>query len=264
MADWLADHPARDQNPLHLRLHGMLAGRRRPGCNGIHPKALRSVGVAKQGARGARPGRRPGAGAFAGGRAAMRIKAKILWALLGMSLLVVLVGGYAIYRQRAVGTLEATSEAEEGARRTGFHRRQRSGPGSRHFSKSLALYLRDRRDVEVVDTHKRIIADAKPEEVGRMSDNGGDAIDLTLRDGQVRTFSETGPKSRRRPAADRGAGDPVRPGGGSGDGGIHAHLQGVHGDHGSHDPARWSLPPWPASPSPSSFPFTLECPSRGR
>ena len=46
----------------------------------------------------------------------MRIKAKILWGLLGMCLVVGLVGGHAINRQRAVGTLEATSEAEEDAR----------------------------------------------------------------------------------------------------------------------------------------------------
>ena len=46
----------------------------------------------------------------------MRIRAKIVWALLGMSLLVALVGGFAVNRQRAAVSLGAEKDAEDVAR----------------------------------------------------------------------------------------------------------------------------------------------------
>jgi HAMP domain-containing protein len=128
----------------------------------------------------------------------MRFKAKILWILLGVCLLVVLVGARAISRQRAVGILEASSEAEEDARVLAFIVASDHDP-AHAISEKVSRYMYETlgRDVEVVDTHKRVIADAIPAEVGGMSDHGGDALDQTLRDGRVRTSFETNPARPR-------------------------------------------------------------------
>jgi PAS domain S-box-containing protein len=124
----------------------------------------------------------------------MRIKAKILWALLGMSLLVALVGGRAIQRQRAIGILEASSEAEEDARVFAFIIATDRDPAHAISEKiSRYVYVTQGRDVEVVDIHKRVIADAIPAEVGMDSDHAGAELDQTLRDGRIRTFFETSP-----------------------------------------------------------------------
>jgi PAS domain S-box-containing protein len=129
----------------------------------------------------------------------MRIKAKVLWALLGMSLLVVLVGGYAIDRQHAVGALEATSEAGEDARVLAFIVANENDPVHK-ISGKVSRFMDEAlgRDIYVVDTHKRIIAAANPANVGAMSNRAGNALDQTLRDSLVRTFLDPTPTSVRR------------------------------------------------------------------
>jgi PAS domain S-box-containing protein len=121
----------------------------------------------------------------------MRIKAKILWGLLGMCLVVGLVGGHAINRQRAVGTLEATSEAEEDARVLAAIVAADHDP-AHVLSEKIARYIHQTgREVEVVDRHQFIIAAAMPSEVGSITNHGGDALTQTLHDGRVRTFLES-------------------------------------------------------------------------
>jgi len=124
----------------------------------------------------------------------MRLKARILWALLGMSLLVAIVGGRAISRQRDIGQLEAGSEAEEDARVFAFIAAS-DQDGAHALSEKAARYMYGTlgRDIEVVDASGRIIADSIPAEVGGKSDHSGDALALTLRDGGVRTFEEVPP-----------------------------------------------------------------------
>ena len=124
----------------------------------------------------------------------MRIKAKILWALLAMTLLVAVVGGRAIERQRAIGILEANAEAEDDARVFAFIVAADHDP-AHAISERISRYVYETqgRDIEVVDTHKRVIADAIPAEVGSTADHDGDELDQTLRDGRVRTFFEASP-----------------------------------------------------------------------
>jgi PAS domain S-box-containing protein len=127
----------------------------------------------------------------------VRIKARILWNLLGICLLVGVVGGRAIYRQRAAGMLEATSEAEEDARVLATIVSADSQK-TRDPAEAVSRYMFDDRgrDVEVLDTHRRVIADAHPEEVGGLSDHPEKEVDLTLSDGQVRTFADRNPGSQ--------------------------------------------------------------------
>jgi PAS domain S-box-containing protein len=118
----------------------------------------------------------------------MRIKAKLLWMILGMCLLAAVVGSRAINRQRAEGILQATNEAEEDARVLAFIVAADHDP-ARAISKKISRYmLALGRNVEVVDTHKRVIVDSVPAAVGGPSEDTGDALDQTMRDGRVRTF----------------------------------------------------------------------------
>lgn len=124
----------------------------------------------------------------------MRLKARFLWALLGMSLLAAVVGGRAISRQRDVGQLEARSEAEEDARV--FALIVASDQESAHaLSNKSARYMYGTlgRNIQVVDANGRIIAASIPAEAGGKADHTGDALAATLRDGEVRTFEEVPP-----------------------------------------------------------------------
>jgi PAS domain S-box-containing protein len=124
----------------------------------------------------------------------MRIKAKILWTFLGICLLAALVGSREIGRQRAIGILNAADEAEEDARVLGFIAANDPDP-AHAISQKVASYMYGTlgREVEVMDTRKRVIAGAIPTRIGSPGTFGGDVIDRTLRDGQVRTFSLTVP-----------------------------------------------------------------------
>jgi len=123
----------------------------------------------------------------------MRIRARILWTLLGVCLVIVVVGSRAISRQREVGSLEAASEAGEDAGVLALIVAADHDAGH-DAAKEVARYMftHDGRDVEVVNTQKRIIADAHPKEIGGFSDDPGDEIDGTLKDGQSRTFIAAG------------------------------------------------------------------------
>ena len=122
----------------------------------------------------------------------MRIRAKILWSLLGMCLLVIVVGARAIGHQRAVGLLETTNEAEEDARVLAYI--AAADHGSSHgMTERICRYMYETlgRDVEVVDPQGRVIADSIPAEVGKVTDRKGNALTQTLRDGMMRTYVGT-------------------------------------------------------------------------
>jgi two-component system sensor histidine kinase/response regulator len=126
----------------------------------------------------------------------MKIRTKILWTLLGMSLLVALVGALAVDRQRASATVSATKEAQEVARVVSFLFASESNKLSASAQEILAkLHEMQGRDVVLLDIDKRVFADADPSEVGTSftQDPGGE-VAATIRDRQVRTFIETGDK----------------------------------------------------------------------
>jgi len=122
----------------------------------------------------------------------MKIRTKILCTLVGMSTLVAAVGGLAVNRQRAAGVLAATKEAENTARvisvmfdadESMYHTLSQNVIGS--------LYRMLGRDVEVLGPDKRILADAISEHVGSIEHDDEGGLDLTFRDGMVRTYIET-------------------------------------------------------------------------
>src|SRR5471030_1315839 len=123
----------------------------------------------------------------------MRLRTRILCALLGMALLVALVGALAVNRQRASVTIAAIKEAENVARVLGFV--LMSDPNQLHASAQeiiTRLFEAQGRDVLLVDSHRRILADATPQTTGEFfsEDQRGEVI-ATIRDGKVRTFVET-------------------------------------------------------------------------
>ena len=121
----------------------------------------------------------------------MRIKAKLLWTSVGMSLLVALVGGIAVNRQQAAGVLEVKKEAENTARVISFTFAAEDDP-SHPLTQELIrrLYHALGRDVEVLGADKRILADAIPKNVGTVEHDADGALDESMRDGEVRTFIE--------------------------------------------------------------------------
>jgi PAS domain S-box-containing protein len=124
----------------------------------------------------------------------MRIHPKILLTLLGMSALVVLVGGFAVNRLETVGALGlagAAREAADVARTLGFAAAADQDPSHcltikvvRNLHKILG------RDVKVVDVHRRILADATPGQIGTIAPDFDGKLDRTLSDGLVRTFND--------------------------------------------------------------------------
>jgi PAS domain S-box-containing protein len=113
--------------------------------------------------------------------------------LLAACLVIAVAGGRAIIRQRAVSSSEAASEAGEDATVIALMVAADHDRAQDAAQKVAGFMFRlDGRDVEIVDTQKRVIADAHPEEIGRLSDHGGDEIDQTLRDGQLRKFTDHG------------------------------------------------------------------------
>jgi len=121
----------------------------------------------------------------------MKIRTKIVGTLLGMSLLVALVGALAVNRQRASALVAATKEAENVARVLGFLMSE-SGE-QRSYVQDLVsrLHQTQGRDVCLVDSQQRILADAHPKDVGRIFETDRlDEVGATIKDRQVRTFVE--------------------------------------------------------------------------
>jgi PAS domain S-box-containing protein len=121
----------------------------------------------------------------------MKIKTKILWTLLGMSLLVALVGALAVNRQHVVATVGATKEAENVARVLGFLLSD-----SNSFSVSAQeiitkLNQAEGRDVVLMDTNQLILADAVASDIGKIfKGDTGDEVGATLKDQRARIFIE--------------------------------------------------------------------------
>jgi len=106
-----------------------------------------------------------------------------------MCVLVEAAGAVAISRQREVGVVKATSEAQEDASVLAFTVGSEYGEPN-DVSQRLCRFMfeRNQRDIEVVNLQKRVIVDSHPEEVGGMSDHLGPELDATLKDGKPRTF----------------------------------------------------------------------------
>jgi two-component system cell cycle sensor histidine kinase/response regulator CckA len=124
----------------------------------------------------------------------VKIRAKILWALLGVLLLVTLVGIVAVNRLQAAETFSATSEAREVARLVGFL----ATPGTNKFSESAQqivakLHQTQGRDVVLLDSNQIVVADSLPSRVGKpLIEDPSDEVGMAIRDRQVRTFVEAG------------------------------------------------------------------------
>lgn len=113
-----------------------------------------------------------------------------------MSLLVALVGALAVNRQGAAATVAAKKEAYDVARVVSFL----LTPDPNKLSASpheIVTKLRQTqaRDVVLIDANQLVLADADPSEIGTYftQDEGGE-VGATIKDGQVRTFIETGDK----------------------------------------------------------------------
>jgi len=122
----------------------------------------------------------------------MKIKAKILWTSLGMSLVLALVGGFVLNRLQAVAIESVAREAQDVARVVSFLIRPDSGKLTQSAQKIVEeLHQTQGRNVVVMDPNQFILADAFPAQIGqRFSENPGGEIGATLRDRQVRTFVE--------------------------------------------------------------------------
>jgi two-component system cell cycle sensor histidine kinase/response regulator CckA len=122
----------------------------------------------------------------------MKIKARILWTLLGMSLVVALVGGFVLNRLHAVTIESVTKEAQDVARVVSFLITPGSGKLTESAQKIVEkLHQTQGQNVVVMDPNQFILADAFAAEIGkRFSENPSGEIGATLRDRQVRTFVE--------------------------------------------------------------------------
>jgi PAS domain S-box-containing protein len=126
-------------------------------------------------------------------RPEMKIKTKILWTSLGMSLLVVLVGAFAVNRQHAAATVGATKEAQNVADLLSILLMSESHklPASSLQEIVVRLHQAQGRDVVLMDSDQVILADAIPSEIGKIFANDpGDEVGATIKDRQVRTFVE--------------------------------------------------------------------------
>ena len=122
----------------------------------------------------------------------MKIRTKILWTMLGMSLLVAFVGALAANRQSAAALAGAIKEAEDVARAVSFL----LTPDSNHLAPSAQdivtrLHKSQGRDVVLTDANQIILADAVLDEVGKtFTEDENDEVGATLKDRRVRTFTE--------------------------------------------------------------------------
>jgi two-component system, cell cycle sensor histidine kinase and response regulator CckA len=120
----------------------------------------------------------------------MKVKTKILWTLLGMSLLVALVGALAVNRLQAAAMASVTREAQDVARLMGYL--LMSGPNKLATSPQemvARLHQTQGRDVELVDPSQLVLAAAISSHIGkRFTGSPGDEVGATIKDRQVRTF----------------------------------------------------------------------------
>src|SRR3984893_7694628 len=126
----------------------------------------------------------------------MKIEKKILWMLIGMSLVVALVGALAVNRQHTSAILAATKEAQDVARLAGF---LLTSDDPNKFSKSAqetVIKLRETqgRDVVLMDATQLVLADADASEIGKaFTGDPADEVGATILDRHPRTFIERGP-----------------------------------------------------------------------
>jgi len=122
----------------------------------------------------------------------MRIKTKILWTLLGTSILVAIMGVLAVNRQHATALAGAVKEAEDVARAMGFtlmSDANKLSPAAQEIV--VRLHQTQHRDVVLVDKNQLILADAIPAEIGQVfATDPEDQVGATLKDRRVRTFVE--------------------------------------------------------------------------
>jgi signal transduction histidine kinase/DNA-binding response OmpR family regulator len=129
----------------------------------------------------------------------MKLRSKLLFALLGIGGLVAVISGIAFYQQVGDAKLAATTEA----RRVGEVIADAivfdpSGPteslwADRHALQEYvaAIHRTQQRDIVILDTSMRTLADAVPAEVGQIFDDADGSVAHTLEDGQPRAFIET-------------------------------------------------------------------------
>ncbi|HEV7403101.1 MAG TPA: ATP-binding protein [Chthoniobacteraceae bacterium] len=123
----------------------------------------------------------------------MKIKTKILCALLTMSLLVAIAGTLAVQRARHSVLTSAAQEAENVARVLGIAFAAEAAEGNTHPPQRMidALHKALGRDFALVDPQQRILADVVPANIGSIyNDDPDDEIGETLKDRKVRTFVE--------------------------------------------------------------------------
>src|ERR1700734_192638 len=121
----------------------------------------------------------------------MNIKSKIFGALLGMSVLIVLVGLLAVNRQRASVQTAAMKEAENVARILGLLLEDTIKLSANAQEIVSQLHRMQNRDIVLLDSHKLDLADAIPASIGETySEDRGGEVTQTIRDGKVRTFVE--------------------------------------------------------------------------
>ncbi|HEX4085822.1 MAG TPA: ATP-binding protein [Chthoniobacteraceae bacterium] len=132
----------------------------------------------------------------------MTIRAKLLIALLGMSLLAAMVGAIAVNRQRHAAAVEAPQAAEDVARLVGYVMAADHAPDYPLTNSVIQrLHARENRDIEVVDLGSRIVADVIPSEIGSPESDLGAALAATLHDGATRVFDIPNPRHGPRQIA---------------------------------------------------------------
>ena len=131
----------------------------------------------------------------------MSIKHKLLLSFLAIGVLIGLLGGFTLYRDRDATETVATHEATAIARMFlmfVLHEQQENaeplaGPTNRRELQANVEQFKiiQNRNLVIVDMRKRIIADAMPREIGRLfSHDKNNEVGQTLRDGLVRIFTE--------------------------------------------------------------------------
>jgi diguanylate cyclase (GGDEF)-like protein len=127
-----------------------------------------------------------------------RVGTRLTLAFLAVSLLIPIVGWIAIREQYASSARAARIEARHVAEQIAAYTTQADSGRVPLYQDPAALqryvggvHVDQQRDVEVVDTDRRILADALPANLGKPFNEGaGGEVSATLRDGQPRTFTE--------------------------------------------------------------------------
>jgi diguanylate cyclase (GGDEF)-like protein/PAS domain S-box-containing protein len=132
----------------------------------------------------------------------MNVRQKLLVGLLGFLALLALTGGVVLRAADEAARLAAVTEAEQVARGiatdivAGLNLQEGAGRSLLEDSGVLQSYLLrlhsvQRRDIEVVDTNKIILADVVPEDVGsRLDVDPDNEVGRTIADGKTREFVE--------------------------------------------------------------------------